>query len=82
VDSVTHQRVVKHTLYVGNDNDFLATMPPTVGVGENPNQFFVFSFGDEDLLDFVPQQFSRGDDDRDGNDGHDNDGHGDDRGRW
>ena len=84
IDPVTHQPVVKHTLYVANDNDFLATMPPAVGVGENPNQFFVFSFGDEDLLDFVPQQFSRGDDDdRDGNDGRGHDHDDDHRGiRW
>ena len=38
--------VVKHTLYVGNDNDFIAT---TVGGRSNPNQWFVFTFGDEDL---------------------------------
>jgi Esterase-like activity of phytase len=35
----------KHTLFIANDNDFL----PTVNGQSNPNQFFVFAFGDEDL---------------------------------
>ena len=38
--------VVKHTLYVGNDNDFIATTP---GGLVNPNQWFVFTFDDSDL---------------------------------
>ena len=38
----------KHTLFIGNDNDFLATYPPVNGQ-PNPNQFFVFAFDDEDL---------------------------------
>ena len=38
--------VVKHTLYVGNDNDFLAVTP---GGLANPNQWFVFTFDDADL---------------------------------
>jgi hypothetical protein len=55
--------VTKHTLYVANDNDFLATIAdplkapgdPTRGWVPNPNQFYVFAFGDEDLPGFVPQ---------------------------
>ncbi|WP_280155070.1 esterase-like activity of phytase family protein [Piscinibacter sp. XHJ-5] len=50
--------VVKHTLYVANDNDFLPTTP---GGKANPNQWFVFSFGDEDLGGslFVNQRWTR-----------------------
>ena len=46
--------VVKHTIYVGNDNDFLATF----GGLDNPNQFFVFAFDDHDLPYYEPQSFS------------------------
>jgi hypothetical protein len=42
----------KHTLYVANDNDFIATV---AGL-ENPNQWFVFAFDSTDLPGFVPQQ--------------------------
>ena len=38
--------VVKHTLYIGNDNDFIVTTP---GGLANPNQWFVFTFTDADL---------------------------------
>jgi len=38
--------VTKHTLYVANDNDFLATAP---GGFPNPNQWFVFTFTADDL---------------------------------
>ena len=38
--------IVKHTLYIANDNDFLAT---TSDGQANPNQWFVFSFTDADL---------------------------------
>jgi hypothetical protein len=38
--------VTKHTLYIGNDNDFLATAP---GGLSNPNQWFVFTFTADDL---------------------------------
>jgi hypothetical protein len=38
--------VVKHTLYLANDNDFLATTP---GGRSNPNQWFVFAFTQADL---------------------------------
>jgi hypothetical protein len=43
---VTVGGVVKHTLYIGNDNDFLATTP---GGLSNPNQWFVFTFTADDL---------------------------------
>jgi hypothetical protein len=41
----------KHTLYIANDNDFL----PSVGGIANPNQFFVFTFTDTDLPNYIPQ---------------------------
>jgi len=55
--------VAQHTLYIANDNDFLATIAdplklptdPTRGMVENPNQFFVFAFDDNDLPGYVPQ---------------------------
>ncbi len=53
----------RHTLWVANDNDFLTPLPPAVGTGDNPNQFFVFAFDDNDLPFFEPQRFHRADDD-------------------
>jgi hypothetical protein len=49
---------IQHTLYLANDNDFLAVAP---GGLPNPNQFFVFSFDDSDLAGsvFENQQFKR-----------------------
>jgi hypothetical protein len=41
----------RHTLYVANDNDFLASVN---GV-DNPNKFFVFAFDDADLPGYQPQ---------------------------
>src|SRR5262249_40224405 len=64
-DPITHASLLKHTLFVGNDNDFLATLAPPVGNGDNPNQFFVFSFTDADLPFFEPQRFRDGDHDQD-----------------
>ena len=54
----------RHTLYVVNDNDFLGSIAdpmklpddPTRGMIPNPNQFFVFAFGDGDLPGYVPQR--------------------------
>ena len=47
--------IVKHTLYVANDNDFLAVTP---GGLANPNQWFVFAFDGNDLAgsSFVNQK--------------------------
>jgi hypothetical protein len=50
--------VMKHTLFIANDNDFLATVKGSIhptGV-DNPNQIFVFTFTQSDLPGFVPQQ--------------------------
>jgi hypothetical protein len=45
-----------HTLYVSNDNDFLATTTDDhAATMDNPNQFFVFAFTDADLPGLVPQ---------------------------
>jgi len=60
---VVLNRVVKHTLYLASDNDFLATVAdpftkptvPTRGSILNPNQIYVFAFGDEELPGYVPQ---------------------------
>jgi hypothetical protein len=50
--------VMKHTLFIANDNDFIATVTdsnhPTGK--DNPNQIFVFTFAQSDLPGFVPQQ--------------------------
>jgi len=61
--------VTMHTLYITNDNDFLAAVPDKNNViVDNPNQYFVFAFSDADLPGFVPQKFTGGrfhdDDDR------------------
>lgn len=58
-EDVVVDGVVKHTLYIGNDNDFLATTP---GGLANPNQWFVFAFTAADLAGspFVNQQWSGG----------------------
>jgi hypothetical protein len=53
----------KHTLFIANDNDFLATIAdpfklpgdPSRGNITNPNQFYVFAFADSDLPGFLPQ---------------------------
>ncbi len=68
-DPATKQAVTRHTLFVSNDNDFLATFEGQ----DNPNQFFVFAFDDADLPDFVPQRFHQDREDDD-HDGHDHDG--------
>jgi hypothetical protein len=49
--------IARHTLYVANDNDFLAVTP---GGRSNPNQWFVFTFTDADLGGsvFQPQRFN------------------------
>ncbi|MFA6960451.1 MAG: esterase-like activity of phytase family protein [Opitutaceae bacterium] len=53
----------KHTLFIANDNDFLATvadpfaLPSDESRGEitNPNQIYVFTFTDAELPGYVPQ---------------------------
>jgi hypothetical protein len=67
---VVVEGVVKHTLYVANDNDYTAVVPNVnypAGTAENPNRFFVFAFDDVDLPDYVAQQiktYPRDGDDR------------------
>jgi hypothetical protein len=80
--------VTKHTLYVANDNDFLATIAdplklpsdPTRGTVPNPNQFYVFAFGDDDLPGYVPQKIRQTHEDQCAEDGQDRDDG--DRGRY
>lgn len=66
---VTVNGALRHTLYVANDNDFNAAVADKNDVVvDNPNQFFVFAFGDADLPGFAPQTFKAyrfDDDDRD-----------------
>jgi hypothetical protein len=48
---------VRHTLFVSNDNDFLADLVDSThpdGV-DNPNQFFVFAIDPSALPGFEPQ---------------------------
>ncbi len=55
---VTIAGATEHTIFVANDNDFLASVTDTHhpnGV-ENPNKWFVFAFSDGDLPGYVPQQ--------------------------
>jgi phytase-like protein len=59
-EDVVIDGVVKHTLCVSNDNDFVPAITDThhpAGI-DNPNTFFVFAFDDHDLHGsiFVPQQ--------------------------
>lgn len=56
-EDVTIDGILKHTLYIANDNDFLATSPDGKS---NPNQWFVFAFDATDLGNstFVQQQLS------------------------
>lgn len=47
----------KHTLLLGNDNDFLPTITDSLhptGI-QNPNQFFMFAISPSDLPGFIPQ---------------------------
>lgn len=57
---------VKHTLFIANDNDFLAAvLDKNNATVDNPNQYFVFAFDDGDLPGFVPQKFTGERDDED-----------------
>ena len=49
-EDVLFEGSLLHTLFIGNDNDFL---PGIAG----PNQFYVFGFKDSDLPGFAQQQF-------------------------
>ena len=60
--------VKKHTLFLANDNDFLATVTDTnhpAGI-DNPNRFFVFAFDASDLPSYVPQRLGQRNCGRDG----------------
>lgn len=66
--------VKKHTLFLANDNDFLATVTDTnhpAGI-DNPNRFFVFAFDASDLPSYVPQRLGQRNCGRDGFCGFDN----------
>lgn len=55
---VINNGVKTHTLWIGNDNDFLQDFD---GTNSNPNNFYVFGFTDADLggSKYVPQKFLR-----------------------
>jgi hypothetical protein len=60
-DDVWVDGVLKHTLYLANDNDFFGTVKLTDGsLATYDNQFFVFGFDAADLSGsvFVPQQIA------------------------
>jgi hypothetical protein len=67
---VTIEGAKKHTLFISNDNDYLATIIDAnhPSGADNSNRWFVFSFGDDDLPNFTPQaietSYSCGDDHR------------------
>ena len=62
----------QHTLFIANDNDFLATIADPLkepgdasrGWAPNPNKFYVFAFADEDLPDYVPERIRQRDAER------------------
>ena len=76
--------ITKHTLYVSNDNDFLATITDSNHPSgfDNSNHMFVFAVDPADLPSFMAQHvapFAICDDDRRDGDDHDRDhdhGHG------
>jgi hypothetical protein len=49
----------RHTLFIGNDNDFLPTVTDDLHPqgAENPNRFYVFAFDAQDLPGYQPQRF-------------------------
>lgn len=64
---VTLAGATHHTVFVANDNDFLATVTDSnhpAGI-DNPNHWFVFAFDDADLPGYAPQKIDTlfGDDD-------------------
>ena len=64
-EDVVKDGKTKHTLFIANDNDFLATVADplkspgdsTRGMVPNPNKFFVFAFDPEDLDGYTPERF-------------------------
>jgi hypothetical protein len=52
---------VKHTLFVSNDDDYIAAVTDAIHPAglDNPNQWFVFAFDDADLPGYVPQRIGR-----------------------
>ncbi|NII75653.1 hypothetical protein FHW84_004264 [Dyella sp. SG562] len=55
---VTQDGRRRHTLFIANDNDFLATVTDDLHPqgADNPNRFFVFAFDDADLPGLKPQR--------------------------
>ncbi|MEH2390426.1 MAG: esterase-like activity of phytase family protein [Nostoc sp.] len=56
---VVINRVIKHALFITNDNDFVGTITSDAfhpGGIDNPNKFFVFAIDTTDIPDFVPQK--------------------------
>jgi len=55
---VTVAGSTRHTLFVANDNDYVATVTDSnhpTGI-DNPNRWFVFAFADTDLPGYTPQK--------------------------
>ncbi|MFL6604745.1 MAG: esterase-like activity of phytase family protein [Steroidobacteraceae bacterium] len=55
---VTVAGATRHTVFVANDNDYIATVTDTNHPSgmDNPNRWFVFAFGDTDLPGYTPQK--------------------------
>jgi len=55
---VTQDGHRRHTLFIANDNDFLADVTDDLHPqgAANPNRFFVFAFDDADLPGLKPQR--------------------------
>jgi hypothetical protein len=53
--------VVKHTLFVANDNDFIGTVTDSLHPNgtDNPNRFFVFAVDTADLPTYQAQQLAK-----------------------
>jgi hypothetical protein len=60
-----------HTVFVANDNDYIATVKDTnhPAGADNPNRWFVFAFGDADLPGYTPQKIEEFDCDGQGDHG-------------
>jgi hypothetical protein len=61
---VTVGGVARHTLFIANDNDFIATVNDSnhpAGI-DNPNKWFVFAIDSADLPGYVPQRVKLDDD--------------------
>ena len=57
-EDVVYNNTILHTLWIANDNDFLATITDSKHLTgfANSNNFYVFGFSDLDLQNYVAQK--------------------------